>query len=86
MLDYTLDATNISQYELFIRAVCGLPLPQVKMMQPVTSYLVKQDEQEQLMSQLSFQPDWYLRATDTGWLVNAMGDDWSGLTDLLSPD
>lgn len=86
MLDYTLDATNISQYELFIRAVCGLPLPQVKMMQPVTSYLVKQEEQEQLMSQLSLQPNWYLRATDTGWMVNAMGDDWSGLADLLSPE
>lgn len=86
MLDYTLDATNISQYELFIRAVCGLPIPEVKMTQPVTSYLVNQDEQEQLMSQLSFQPDWNLRATDTGWLVNAMGDDWSALTVLLSPE
>ena len=83
MLDYTLDATNINQYELFIRAVCGLPLPEVKMIQPVTSYLVEWEEQAQLMSQLSFQPNWYLRATNTGWLVNAMDDDWSAISDLL---
>lgn len=83
MLDYTLDATNINQYELFIRAVCGLPLPEVKMIQPVTSYLVEWEEQAQLMSQLSFQPNWYLRSTETGWLVNAMGDDWSAISDLL---
>lgn len=83
MLDYTMDATNISQYELFIRAVCGLPLPEVKMIQPVTSYLVDWEEQAPLISQLAFQPNWYLRATETGWLVNAMGDDWSAISDLL---
>lgn len=76
ILDYTLDGTNINQYELFIRAICGLPIPPVKLIQPVVSYLVKPHAKDLMFNQIMVQGEWYLRTIDSGWLITAMNETW----------
>lgn len=84
LLDYTMDATNISQYELFIRAVCGLPIPEVKMMTPVISYFVRPEQEGLLYDQMLIQADWYVHQTESGWLINTMEQSWQNVQELMA--
>lgn len=45
---YTMDACNVSQFELHLRAVCGLPLPEPKLLMPVVMVNVLGEHMEPL--------------------------------------
>lgn len=55
---YSLDFCNISQYEMHIRALCGLPLPEVQLSQPCATHLLYNENQEEAFLQLFHHPDW----------------------------
>lgn len=86
LLAYTLDATNISQYELFIRAVCGLPIPEVTIQEQVTSYFLTPEEKTPLIDQLMIRPDWYLHLADKEWFINAVDIEWTTIEEQLHVD
>lgn len=83
LLDYTLNATNISQYDAFVKAVCGLPLPKVIITQAMTNYSFKADQKAELFYQLKVQPNWYLHMNDDHCFINTSDQDWQALNELL---
>lgn len=55
---YSSDFCNISQYEMHVRALCGLPLPQVQLIQPCTTHLLYSENQAEAFLQLFHHPNW----------------------------
>lgn len=55
---YTIEACNISQFGQHIRAVCGWPLQDVKLLKPVIMVNVLGQHVESVMEEIPQRPDW----------------------------
>lgn len=56
--DYSIDVCNISQYEALVRAVCGLPLPEIILWKPSVCYPIYGDFVKKTLADIEIHPEW----------------------------
>ena len=64
MANYTLDTSNLSQYEALIRIICGLPLPKIETHQPSITYYLDKNQIEEATEKMLDHPEWHIRFYD----------------------
>ncbi|WP_311198625.1 ATP-grasp domain-containing protein [Jeotgalibaca sp. MA1X17-3] len=56
--DYSVDACNVSQYELLVRSICGFPLPEITLWKSNKSYPVLEEGFEKALRDIQAHPEW----------------------------
>ena len=57
--NYSIEACSISQYEAHIRAICGWPLPEIKLLSEAVSVTVLGEQMKTAEWQIQLKPDWH---------------------------
>ncbi|MCR8968810.1 5-(carboxyamino)imidazole ribonucleotide synthase [Facklamia sp. 7083-14-GEN3] len=63
---YTIEACQYSQFDLHIRSICGMTLPQNKLLSPVVMTNILGQDQEMVIEQWPNHPDWHLHLYGKG--------------------
>ncbi|MGX7108398.1 5-(carboxyamino)imidazole ribonucleotide synthase [Facklamia miroungae] len=63
---YTIEACQYSQFDLHIRSICGMTLPQNELLSPVVMTNVLGQDQNQVIEEWPNHPDWHLHLYNKG--------------------
>ncbi|MCD2255889.1 5-(carboxyamino)imidazole ribonucleotide synthase [Lactobacillus sp. CC-MHH1034] len=56
---YSIEACNVSQFEAHIRSICGLPIPEIRQIQPAVMFNLLGEELSLARQQLPQHPEWH---------------------------
>ena len=57
--NYSLDGCSISQYEVLVRCICGLPIPEIQLYDTSVTFNIMEEKLDEALILLLTKPDWH---------------------------
>lgn len=80
--NYSLDGCSISQYEILVRCICGLPIPEIQLYDTSVTFNIMEEKLDEALILLLTKPDWHFHfygkrtscETKNGTIITLLGD------------